>query len=83
MRWFRLMWFVGICTILLLSCGKRRVQIDRETKRAIDTLAASQIQAMRIEMDSMCILRMDSLVAVKSDSVMNARREEMRKLLGR
>jgi hypothetical protein len=38
---------------------------------------------MRQEVDSLCQLKMDSLVATLRDSILNARREEMRKLLGR
>ena len=83
MNLFRTMILLIICSMMLICCGKRHVQIDRDTKRAIDTLAAKQANAMRPVLDSICQLKMDSLVATMSDSVMMARREEMRKLLGR
>ena len=67
---------------LFNSCGKRRIQIDRDTRRMIDTLAAAEINILRPQMDSLCRLQMDSLVATLRDSVLTARKEEMRKLLG-
>ncbi len=78
-----------LCLVAMLSCfvfnscGKRRVQIDRDTRRMIDTLAAREINILRPEMDSLCRFQMDSLVATLRDSVFSARKEEMRKLLGR
>ncbi len=75
-----------ICAMLCIfcfSCGPRTVQIDPSTRRTIDTLAAQQIQALRPDLDSLCIVKTDSLIAVISDSILVVRREEMRKLLGR
>lgn len=80
MKWIFLL---IVCAGLQLSCGKRHVQIDRETRRMIDTLAAHEINILRPVLDSLCLMKMDSLVASISDSVMTARKEEMRKLLGR
>lgn len=65
------------------SCGKRHVQIDRETRRMIDTLSSHEINLLRPVLDSLCVTKLDSLVATMSDSVLMARKEEMRKLLGR
>lgn len=78
-----------LCLVVMLSCflfnscGKRRIQIDRDTRRMIDTLAAHEINILRPQMDSLCRFQMDSLVATLRDSVLSARREEMRKLLGK
>lgn len=75
-----------LCFILLLmsisSCGKRHVQIDRDTRIAIDTLVSHEINLLRPVLDSLCVLKMDSLVASMRDSVFDARQEEMRKLIG-
>jgi hypothetical protein len=65
------------------ACGKRHVQIDRDTRRMIDTLASAEIQILRPVMDSLCTQQLDSLVRTLRDSVLAERREEMRKLLGK
>lgn len=64
-------------------CGKRHVQIDRDTRIAIDTLVNQEINELRPLLDSMCLLKMDSLVATLRDSVFEARQEEMKKLIGK
>ena len=66
-----------------MSCGKRHVQIDRETRRMIDTVASKEIAAIRPQLDSICALKHDSLVTVMSDSILRTRREEIRKILGK
>jgi hypothetical protein len=65
------------------GCVKRQVRIDREMRHSIDTLASMEINALRPLLDSLCLQKTDSLVASLRDSVMMARREEMRKLLGK
>lgn len=72
-----------ILCLTLQGCGKRNVQIDRETRRMIDTLTAHELNILRPQMDSMCRLQLDSLVATLRDSVLEARKAEMRKLLGK
>jgi hypothetical protein len=67
--------------VFLESCGKREVQIDRETQRIIDTIAAKQIAGLNAEMDSICALQFDSLVQVKYDSIMKDRLAEIEFLL--
>jgi len=70
-----------LCCILTVGCSKRHVQIDRDTRRMIDTIASRKFTALRPLMDSTCQGKMDSLVSVMTDSVLLERREEMRKLL--
>jgi hypothetical protein len=65
------------------ACGKRHVHIDRNTRIAIDTLVSQEINELRPMLDSVCALKMDSLVASMRDSVFEARQEEMRKLIGK
>ena len=72
-----------ICCIFSTGCGKRHMQIDRETRRIIDTTAAREIVTLRPLMDSLCQTKMDSLVSTMTDSVLTERRNEMRKLLGK
>lgn len=78
-----------ICLLAFLSClafpgcGKRNVQIDRETRRMIDTLMVRELNVLRPQMDSICRFQLDSLVATLRDSVLEARKAEMRKLLGK
>ena len=76
-----------LCIVLLAlclsGCGKRRIAIDRETRRTIDTLAAREIYALRPALDSVCQLKMDSLVTVMRDSILLERRRDIQKLIGK
>lgn len=74
-----------ITCILALSwggCAKRTVKLDRDMLRAIDTIAAKQINVLRPQLDSLCDARFDSLVAVAMDSIMVVRQLERAKILG-
>ncbi len=66
-----------------MSCGKRHMQLDHETRRAIDTLAAKEINVLRTEIDSLCKYRMDSLVLAMSDSIVAVRRKEIQQMIGK
>ena len=74
---------IVLVSLSITSCGKRHVQLDWETRRAIDTLAAKQITVLRTQMDSLCKAKTDSLVQAMSDSIIQVRREEILKLLGK
>jgi len=84
MNLLRFICFVAFVLCLVFpGCGKRNVQIDRETRRMIDTLTAHELNILRPQMDSICRFQLDSLVATVRDSVLEARKAEMRKLLGK
>ncbi len=72
-----------LCCICISGCGKRHMQIDRDTRRMIDTTAARQINTLRNIADSTCLAKTDSMISAMTDSIIMERREEMRKLLGR
>lgn len=72
-----------LSSVAFTGCGKRNVQIDRETRRMIDTLTSRELIILRPQMDSICRFQIDSLVATMRDSVLEARKAEMRKLLDR
>lgn len=64
-----------LCLLLLFSlaqtgCGKQEVQLDRETIKAIDTLAAREIKMIGEEMDSLCKEQFNSLVFRALDSIL-------------
>jgi hypothetical protein len=77
----------SVCVVLICAvwcgCGKRRVAVDRETIRIIDTLASREIFALRPVLDSVCQVKMDSIVSVKRDSILQERRKEILKLIGK
>jgi len=64
------------------ACGKREVRIDPGTKRKIDSTAAKVVNAMRPELDSLCLLRHDALMEAAIDSIVEQRELEMRKMVG-
>jgi len=76
----RYLTLIGICLLLCGSCGKRTIKVDRVMKRIIDTTAAPQIVLLRDELDSLCDLRRDSMIAVAVDSIMSVRRLEIQKI---
>lgn len=78
----RLFVIITIACLCMQSCGKRRIVINRDMRRTIDTLSARQTYALRPVLDSVCVLKTDSLVSVMTDSILVVRREEIRKLLG-
>lgn len=69
--------FVG-----LGSCGKRSVQLDRTTRRTIDTLSTKEINILRPELDSLCNIMFDSMVNDAIDSILEVRRLERIKITG-
>lgn len=71
---------LGIC--LLPSCGKREVQLSRDMRRAIDTLAAREINVLRPQLDSLCAVWFDSLVTEAADSILDVRIIERQTLIG-
>ena len=73
-----------ICTIglqLLPGCEKRTEPLDRKTMRMIDTLATKEIRVLRVELDSLCDLNFDTYVQYYVDSILEVRREEIKKLI--
>lgn len=68
---------------LLMSCGKRSVEIDRNTRLAIDTLAGAQIRELRPVLDSLCDAQFDSLVQHAMDSILERRQHEMEQIIQR
>ena len=74
--------FIGILLIIMLgSCGKRTIRLDRSLRRAIDTTAAKQIVILRPILDSLCEQRYDSLVMVAVDSIMEKRQLEIKRII--
>jgi hypothetical protein len=75
---------VFICIIglqLLPGCEKRPEPLDRKTMRMIDTLATKEIRVLRVELDSLCDLNFDMYVQYYVDSILDVRREEIKKLI--
>jgi len=73
---------IGCCALILLaSCGKREIRLDRTLRRTIDTTAAKQIVILRPILDSLCDARYDSLVTVAVDSIMNKRQLEIKRII--
>lgn len=78
MRW--LVW-IGIFALLsTISCGKRTIRVDRVMQKMIDTTAAPKMVLLRDELDSICDMRKDSLVAAAVDSILSVRRIEIDKI---
>jgi hypothetical protein len=73
---------IGICAILMLmSCGKRTIRLDRTLRRAIESTSAKEIVILRPILDSLCEARYDSLVQVAVDSIMEKRQLEIKQII--
>ena len=74
--------FIGVLAIVMLgSCGKREIRLDRTMRRAIDTTAAKQIVILRPILDSLCEDRYDSLVQIAVDSILKKRQLEIKRII--
>ena len=75
-----------ICLLLALclsagpGCGKKSVALDRDTRRAIDTLFAKQARVLRVELDSLCDAQFATLVQDAVDSMLVLRHQEIKNL---
>ena len=73
--------FIGVIVVLLApACAKRTVKVDRVMRKIIDTTAAPQKVLLRNELDSICKVQQDSLVAVAVDSILKVRNFEIQKI---
>jgi hypothetical protein len=72
-----------LLTLASAGCGKRSVEIDRQTRHAIDTLTANELVVLRPQLDSLCAAQFDSLRAAAADSMLHVRRLEIEKILNR
>ena len=71
----------GLLALLIaMSCGKRTIKVDRVMKRTIDTTAAPIKVLLRDELDSLCTVQQDSMVAAAVDSILAVRKVEIEKI---
>lgn len=72
---------IGLLAMLTaMSCGKRTVKVDRVMKKIIDTTSAPIKVLLREELDSLCTVRQDSMVAAAVDSILAVRQAEIQKI---
>ena len=72
---------LGILAILLSpACAKRKVKVDRVMRKIIDTTAAPQKVLLREQLDSICEIKQDSMVAAAVDSILKVRNFEVQKI---
>jgi len=72
---------IGLLVLLTaMSCGKRTVKVDRVMKKIIDTTSAPIKVLLREELDSICAVQQDSMVAAAVDSILAVRQVEIQKI---
>ena len=74
---------ISFLIVLTMACEPNERRIIAENRSLIDSLANQQIKALRIELDSICDLEFEARVEAASDSIMQVRIEEIKKLLGK
>lgn len=70
------------CSLLLVtSCKKRPVKLNRNARKAIDSIAAKEIKILRLELDSICAQNFEGLVIQYMDSIRLERLREIKDLI--
>jgi hypothetical protein len=73
---------IGLCLgLFLVSCTSRRVQPNRDSRRAIDTIYMNNVMLIQPKIDSLCAQLYDSIYVVAVDSILKERQEEMNALI--
>lgn len=67
--------------LFFASCTSRRVQPNRDSRRAIDTIYKNNVMLIQPQIDSVCVHLYDSIYSVAVDSILNERQEEMNALI--
>lgn len=70
----------GSLSALFSGCEKRPEPLDRDTIKMIDTMATREIKQLRVEMDSICALKMEEYVRFYVDSLVTARLADVKGL---
>ncbi len=69
---------VAVC---FAACGNPNVPLDADSRKQVDSLAASGIGIARRELDSMCKIQHTTLLPVLVDSIKKERQEEIKRQL--
>ena len=75
--------FLIIVSVLGPGCEPNERRIVAENRTLIDSLANKEIKQLRTELDSICDLEFERRVQEASDSIMQVRIEEIKKMLRR
>ncbi len=67
--------------LFLFSCTSRRVQPNRDSRRAIDTIYKNNVMLLQPEIDSLCTHLYDSIYTVAIDSILHERETDMKSLV--
>ena len=72
---------VTVCCLLLTACSSPNTPLDAETRRAIDSISAYQINLARTELDTLCKQLRISETPRLVDSIKQIRLREIEKQL--
>ncbi|MDX1684562.1 MAG: hypothetical protein R3275_04950 [Saprospiraceae bacterium] len=67
--------------LIMASCSKGPVTVDRDMRRTIDTLYRNKASLITQKTDSLCKIKRDSLYPVWLDSVLKQRKLERERIL--
>ena len=67
--------------VILSSCERQEMPLDRKSKREVDTLYRNEVKILSPKMDSMCKVLEDSLYTSFLDSFILQRRKEREAIL--
>ena len=69
--------------VLLSSCERQEMPLDRKSKREVDTLYRNEVKILSPKMDSLCQVLEDSLYQTFLDSFIQQRRKEREAILNK
>ena len=77
-----------LCSLIVLlisfsSCEEPPYELGPSDYKMLDTLVRKEIVLMKGDLDSLCELRYDNLVANAKDSIMKIRKQEIKDKLGK
>lgn len=76
----QLLLLVAIFSYSFTACQESKVQLTRADKKAIDTLTTNQLKIVEPVLDSLCLVRKDSIIQQAVDSILIARRKQEERL---
>lgn len=70
-----------VLVVSFIQCEREDYTLDKKKQLYIDTFSTRLIKGIGVEMDSLCDLNHESYVKDAVDSILNARKKEIEKML--
>ena len=75
--------FIVLFLFLFTACIPETEHLSPSEEERVDTLYANRVEKWRPILDSLCLIREDSMVSHAVDSLLEIRKKEMEEILNR